>query len=234
MRWMARRGEGMPYSAAESNFTIVPLQPKADNRYAVFFTHPREAITLHYERNAADPRIGHELTLEVDDYGNVLRSAAIGYQRRGAGLRRAGRDARDADRERRHQRGARPGRLPHAAAGRGPDLPVDGAGIARRRTACRSRWSRRSPRRRSPIPYEAAPAAGAANKRLIEHVRTLYRADDLAACCRSASGSARLAGRKLQAGVDRGPAGGVRRQGAAGGAAARPGEPRRRLSRPRR
>jgi hypothetical protein len=71
-----------PYSAAESNFTIVPLQPKADNRYAVFFTHPREAVTLHFERQAADPRIGHDLTLEVDDYGNVLRSATIGYQRR--------------------------------------------------------------------------------------------------------------------------------------------------------
>ena len=30
----------------------------------------------------ADPRISHALTLAVDDYGNVLKSAAIGYQRR--------------------------------------------------------------------------------------------------------------------------------------------------------
>ena len=29
------------------------------------------------------------------------------------------------------------------------------------------------------IPYEAAPAAGVVQKRLIEHVRTLYRRDDL-------------------------------------------------------
>ena len=39
----------------------------------VFFTHAREAISYHYERNPADPRIGHALTLEVDDFGNVLK-----------------------------------------------------------------------------------------------------------------------------------------------------------------
>ena len=43
---------------------------------------PREAISYHYERNPADPRIQHALTLEVDDFGNVLKQAAIGYGRR--------------------------------------------------------------------------------------------------------------------------------------------------------
>jgi hypothetical protein len=71
-----------PYSVSESNFTIVTVQPKGDNRYAVFFTHPREAVTCHYERNAADPRLSHDVTLAVDRFGNVLRAAAIGYQRR--------------------------------------------------------------------------------------------------------------------------------------------------------
>ncbi|CAM4080809.1 SpvB/TcaC N-terminal domain-containing protein [Vreelandella rituensis] len=70
-----------PYSVAEQDFTIRPLQPRADNRHAVFFTHPREVITYHYERNPIDPRIQHALTLEVDDYGNVLKEAAIGYGR---------------------------------------------------------------------------------------------------------------------------------------------------------
>ena len=72
----------IPYTVAESNFTIRTLQPLASNRYAVFFTHPRETITFHYERDPDDPRIGHELTFAVDDYGNVLTSASIGYQRR--------------------------------------------------------------------------------------------------------------------------------------------------------
>jgi Insecticide toxin TcdB middle/C-terminal region len=35
-----------------------------------------------YERNPAVPRVGHALTLEVDQFGNVLKSAAVGYGRR--------------------------------------------------------------------------------------------------------------------------------------------------------
>lgn len=71
-----------PYTVTEQNFTIEVLQRRGDNRHAVFFTHAREAISYHYERNPADPRIQHALTLEVDKYGNVLKSAAIGYGRR--------------------------------------------------------------------------------------------------------------------------------------------------------
>ena len=48
----------------------------------MFFVHPREALTFNYERGACDPRVGHELTLETDDYGNVLRSVSVGYPRR--------------------------------------------------------------------------------------------------------------------------------------------------------
>ena len=64
-----------PYTVAEQNFTIKLLQPQDGNRHAVFFTHPCEAITYHYERNPEDPRIGHALTLEVDRFGNVLEVA---------------------------------------------------------------------------------------------------------------------------------------------------------------
>lgn len=73
---------GPPYTVTEQNFTIRALQPRGANRHAVFFTHAREAISYHYERNPADPRIQHALTLEVDEYGNVLKQAAIGYGRR--------------------------------------------------------------------------------------------------------------------------------------------------------
>jgi RHS repeat-associated protein len=79
-----------PYSVAESNFTIVPLQPREHNLHAVFFTHPREALTFHYERKLyevegarlADPRVSHSMTFEVDEYGDVIESASIGYGRR--------------------------------------------------------------------------------------------------------------------------------------------------------
>jgi RHS repeat-associated protein len=73
---------GHPYTVTEQNFTIRALQQQGTNRYTVFFTHAREAISYHYERNPADPRIQHALTLEVDEFGNVLKSAAIGYGRR--------------------------------------------------------------------------------------------------------------------------------------------------------
>ena len=72
-----------PYTVVEQNFTITPLQLKRGaNRNAVFFTHPCEALRYRYERNPADPRIEHALTLEVDEFGDVLKSAAIAYARR--------------------------------------------------------------------------------------------------------------------------------------------------------
>ncbi|MCW5969685.1 MAG: VCBS repeat-containing protein [Blastocatellales bacterium] len=71
-----------PYTVTEQNFSIRTLQPRGANRHAVFFSHAREAISYHYERNPADPRLQHALTLEVDAYGNVLKQAAIGYGRR--------------------------------------------------------------------------------------------------------------------------------------------------------
>jgi len=79
-----------PYTVAESNMTIRLLQKRRTNRYAVFFTHAREAITLHYERKLyaidgcwrADPRVLHNITLAVDDFGNALQSVAVAYGRR--------------------------------------------------------------------------------------------------------------------------------------------------------
>lgn len=73
---------GTPYTVTEQNFTVRRLQPRDGNRHAVFFTHAREAINYHYERNPDDPRVQHALTLEVDTFGNVLKSAAVGYGRR--------------------------------------------------------------------------------------------------------------------------------------------------------
>lgn len=52
------------------------------NRHAVFFAHDRETIDYHYERNPANPRITHAMTLEVDEFGNGLKSVAIAYPRR--------------------------------------------------------------------------------------------------------------------------------------------------------
>jgi RHS repeat-associated protein len=71
-----------PYTVSERNYALRRIQPRGSNQYAVFLAHPRETIDSHYERNPADPRISHALTLEVDEFGNVLKSAAVGYGRR--------------------------------------------------------------------------------------------------------------------------------------------------------
>ena len=75
-----------PYTVSEQSFALKQLQERESNRHAVFFSHPREALTFHYERNPADPRIQHVLTLEVDVYGNVRKQAAVGYGRRNSSL----------------------------------------------------------------------------------------------------------------------------------------------------
>jgi hypothetical protein len=82
--------EDRPYSVSERNYTIELMQPREPNRHAVFFAHPRETIDFHYERKLyeigdhklGDPRVSHSMTLAVDEFGNVLQSAAIGYGRR--------------------------------------------------------------------------------------------------------------------------------------------------------
>lgn len=70
-----------PYIVTEQNLSIQILQRRGDNRHAVFSTQPRESVSYHYERNPTDPRIDHTLTLKVDEYGNILRSIVVSYPR---------------------------------------------------------------------------------------------------------------------------------------------------------
>jgi RHS repeat-associated protein len=82
--------EPHPYKVSEQNYTIELVQQRGnlvstarqENRHAVFFVHPRTAIEYLYERNPLDPRITQAMTLEVDEFGNVLKSVAIAYPRR--------------------------------------------------------------------------------------------------------------------------------------------------------
>lgn len=71
-----------PYTVMEHSYGLRRLQPRGDGRRAVFLPHQLESLTYHYERNPSDPRVSHAMTLEVDDRGNVLKEAAIGYGRR--------------------------------------------------------------------------------------------------------------------------------------------------------
>ncbi len=84
----------LPYSITEQSYTIDLLQPMGADRHAVCFASTREMLDVHYERAQYaievdgsttmrfDPRVTHELTLDIDAWGNVLRSAHIAYGRR--------------------------------------------------------------------------------------------------------------------------------------------------------
>ncbi|PRQ09355.1 SpvB/TcaC N-terminal domain-containing protein [Enhygromyxa salina] len=74
--------EGVPYTVSEATFEVRQLRGRGDNRHGIYLAHDRESLSYQYERDVADPRIGHSFVLEVDDYGTVLRSAAVAYPRR--------------------------------------------------------------------------------------------------------------------------------------------------------
>jgi len=170
--------EHIPYTVAESNFTIRPLQPLATNRYAVFFTHSRETITFHYERDQDDPRIGHTLTLAVDEYGNVLTSASIGYGRRKPVL------------DEQHRVLATLSENRYTNAVLRPDAyrtPIPSQVSTYEFTAPELRGTRPIPfdavdflaASAHEIPYDANATERRVEKRLIERQRSLYRTNDL-------------------------------------------------------
>ncbi|MFF3871893.1 SpvB/TcaC N-terminal domain-containing protein [Streptomyces sp. NPDC001978] len=183
-----------PYTVTEQNFTIRPLQARGPNRHAVFITHAREALSYHYERDPIDPRIQHALTLEVDDFGNILKQAVIGYGRRASTLS----ERWDRDRQTTPLLTYTENRVTNAIDS--PDthrnpLPCEttafeltgylATGPAGRYRASdfvepdpaapgRLRHKFTAPE----VPYEAT-ASGGQRRRPIEWLRTLYRRDDL-------------------------------------------------------
>ncbi|MET0476055.1 MAG: SpvB/TcaC N-terminal domain-containing protein [Mycobacterium sp.] len=197
---------GRPYTVTENNYTVQLLQPAEAGGYAVFITHPREAITANYERALypvdgvlrADPRVSHEMALSVDEFGNVLRSVSIGYGRRHADPVLA---AADRERQRRAHIIATEARYTNVVdetdAYRTPQLAETRALeiLGLEPDACRPGCTNpfgldelntklNAIRLELPVEeWDADPAVlpGPA-RRLIEHTRVLYRRDDLTGC----------------------------------------------------
>lgn len=74
--------EQHPFIVNENRYAVAELQPKNGNNHAVYLRTQLEGLNYQYERNPADPRISHTLTLEVDEFGNTLKSVAVAYGRR--------------------------------------------------------------------------------------------------------------------------------------------------------
>ncbi len=72
---------GHPYQVVEQTQTVHLLQSRGPNRHAVFLTHARESLTAHYERIPDDPRLQHQVILEVDPFGTELRRVDVMYGR---------------------------------------------------------------------------------------------------------------------------------------------------------
>jgi RHS repeat-associated protein len=187
-----------PFTVVEQNFTLERVQPRGDNRHAVFFAHPREVLNSHYERNPADPRISHALTLEVDPFGNVLKALAVAYGRRTPSTDPA-LTAEDKAKQSEllitfTQSSYTQNKIPPAILATGHHraplsaeaqtyeltgfAPEDGVRFSF------EEWSRNNFAQLTSaveIPYEVEADVTKKQKRLIEHVRTLYRMDDLSA-----------------------------------------------------
>ena len=177
-----------PYVVTDHRYRVVQLQPGSEHHHEVHLTHGLETVTAHYERDS-DPRIGHTLTLRVDEFGNPLTSVFVGY----------GRTLADSDLSPQDQTSQMTNqltlseyrltnaiddtdayRLPQPAESRSYELsgfqPQNGTrftiaefsdgGFAALAAAVE-------------IGYETTPTPGIPQKRLIERVRTRYRPDDL-------------------------------------------------------
>jgi len=180
-----------PYTVMEQNFTSRVVQRRGKNRHGVFFAHPREVLTYHYERNPSDPRTQHALTLEVDEFGNVLKEVAIGYGRRQPDMNLP----TDADRAKQTQTlitytenqvthaidDPDDYRTPLAAETRTYEL----TGFKPENNAARfsfDEWTRHGfalLASATEIPYEQTADNISKQKRLIEQVRILYRKNNL-------------------------------------------------------
>jgi RHS repeat-associated protein len=71
-----------PYSTVEYRYQVDRLQPPATSSYGAYYPWQCEAVSCHYERSPSDPRISHDLTLTIDEYGNITGRASVGYPRR--------------------------------------------------------------------------------------------------------------------------------------------------------
>ena len=178
--------EQHPYTVTEQNFTIRTLQHRGRNRHGVLFKHARESISYHYERDPADPRIGHALTLAVDEFGNVLQSAAIGYGRRQPDM---GLPPADQSKQAQILITYTENRVTNAvdvADDYRTPLPYESlthelTGLTLPAGNSRFTFDEVLDGGSTAITldYEKDPAAGLVQKRTIEHVRTYYRRNDL-------------------------------------------------------
>ncbi|KAH8910495.1 SpvB-domain-containing protein [Coniochaeta sp. PMI_546] len=73
----------LPYSIQQTRYSLRALQPEQDpHGHGVYFVYAQESILFHFERMIDDPRVEHDLVLQVDPFGNVAKQVRVAYGRR--------------------------------------------------------------------------------------------------------------------------------------------------------
>ena len=168
-----------PYTVSHHRYRVDLLQPAMKNSYGAFYTWELENIDFHYERDPHDPRIAHQLALSIDGFGNVTASASVGYARRTPQFDPQGATLvtyteadyiNIADQSEFYRVGLASETRAYELTGL---VPPAGAAIfdhdALRDAAAAA----------PATSYETRPGGTAAQRRLLKHARTIYRANDL-------------------------------------------------------
>ncbi len=164
-----------PYSVSERNYEIRLEQGLQTNRHAVFFASDRETINYHYERNPDDPHLTHAMTLEVDEFGNELKSVAIAYPRRNPAYPE---QAKTLITYTENQVTNKPNEFNWYRIGVPIEIRTYEITGLTSTIPFALDFIRTQLPTASEIAYEALPISGTLQKRLIERVRTLYRQDN--------------------------------------------------------
>lgn len=73
-----------PFETSETSYQVRRVQEGVSKGYASYLVYQSEILAHQYEQAGDDPRVGHHLTLSVDDFGNTLSDASVAYPRRSA------------------------------------------------------------------------------------------------------------------------------------------------------
>jgi RHS repeat-associated protein len=178
--------EAVPYITAQTSYRIERLEPKGEKRHACFHTTQSESLSHRYERNVSDPRKTHTLVLDNDRYGRPTLSATIAFGRvpaaNPAGLPAevsaeqqkthivltATRYASDVESADAFRMGAECSVKTWELTGIHPSGDLFTAGELLQAFSYATE-----------LPFEAELSGTAVQKRLVEHVETLYYSNDL-------------------------------------------------------
>jgi RHS repeat-associated protein len=168
-----------PYFVTEQAYKLKVLQGKRNNSHAVFYGYECENLKYIYERDPSDPRVTHQLTTQVDEFGNIEKSATVAYPRRPHSERRPeqarsyisyteSRFLNAQEEELWYRVGIPVETRTYELTG----IPLAGILFTAESIATAAGSA-------IEIPYEVRAEDTAVSKRLIDQIRTLYRRNDL-------------------------------------------------------